>query len=133
MLNIYRKVAFLLSTIGQKSQNMVVTHPFTPLPPPPPIFCRHSLQLLSPTLPKLMNWILFLPSLLSSDPNTPSKFGTCTKCHSDSSSAYYFCYSQQHIVSSNPYINNAHSWKEQDSHTSRNEHCKQALLAPSLH
>ena len=47
-----------------------------------------------------------------------------------------FCYSQQHIVSSNPHINDVHFWKEQDSHTSRNEHCmtpKQALLAPSLH
>ena len=99
--------------------------------PPPPIFCRHSLQLFPPTLPKLTNWILLSPSPLSSDPDTPSKFGTCTKCHSDSSSACYFCYSQQHIVSSNPHINDAHFWKEQYSHTSRNENCKQALLAPS--
>ena len=103
---------------------------------PPPIFCSHSLQLLSPTLPKLMNWILLSPSPLSPDPDTRSKIGTCTKCHSDSSLACYFCYSQQHTVSSNPHINNAHFWKEQDSHTSRNEHCmtpKQALLAPSFH
>ena len=102
----------------------------------PSIFCRHSLQLLSPTLPKLMNWILLSPPPLSSDPDTPSKFGTCTKCHLDSFSVCYFCYSQLHIVSSNPHINDEHFWKEQDNHTSRNEHCmtpKQALLAPSLH
>ena len=37
----------------------------------PPIFCRHSLKLLSPTLPKLMNWILLSPPTLSSDPDTP--------------------------------------------------------------
>ena len=67
VLKIYRKVAFLLSTVGQKSQNMVVTHPSTPL-----FFCRHSLQLLSSTLPKLMNWMLLSPSPLSPDPDTPS-------------------------------------------------------------
>ena len=44
----------------------------------PPIFCRHSLKLLSPALPKLMIWILLSPPPLSSDPNTPQKFGTCT-------------------------------------------------------
>ena len=37
----------------------------------PPIFCCHSLKLLSPTLPKLMNWILLSPPPLSSDPDTP--------------------------------------------------------------
>ena len=101
----------------------------------PPIFCRHSLRLLSPTLQKLMNWILLSPPLFS-DPDNPSKFGTCTKFHSDSSSACYYCYSQQHTVSSNSHINDAPFCKEQDNDTSRNEHCmtpKQALLAPSLH
>ena len=47
-------------------------------PPPPPTFCRHSLKRLSPTLPKLMNWILLSPPPLSSDPDNPPKFGTCT-------------------------------------------------------
>ena len=69
------EVAFLSSTAGRKSLNIVVTHPSTP---PPPIFCRHSLKLLSPTLLKLMNWILLSPPPLSSDPDNPSKFGTCT-------------------------------------------------------
>ena len=58
------------------------------------------------------------------------------KCHSDSSSACYFCYFYQHIVSLNSHINDAHFWKEQNSHTSRKEHWmtpKQALVAPSLH
>ena len=44
----------------------------------PPIFCHHSLKLLSPTLPKLMNWILLSSPPLSSDPDNPPKFGTCT-------------------------------------------------------
>ena len=44
----------------------------------PPNFCRHSLKLLSPTLPKLVNWMLLLPPPLSSDPDNPPKFGTCT-------------------------------------------------------
>ena len=39
---------------------------------PPPIFCRHSLELLSPTLPKLTIWILLSPPPLSSDPDTPN-------------------------------------------------------------
>ena len=60
------------STVGQKSQNIIVTHPSTPLS-----FCRHSLKFLSPTLPKLMNWIRLSQPPLSSDPDTP-KFGTCT-------------------------------------------------------
>ena len=37
----------------------------------PPIFCRHSLKLLSPTLPISMNWILLSPPPLSSDLDTP--------------------------------------------------------------
>ena len=41
---------------------------------PPPIFCRHSLKFLSPTLPKLMTWILLSPPPLSSDPDTPQNF-----------------------------------------------------------
>ena len=57
---------FLSSTVGQKSQNIVVIHLSTPS-----IFCRHSLKLLSPTLPKLMNWILLSPPPLSSDPDNP--------------------------------------------------------------
>ena len=64
----------LLSTARQRSQNIVVTHPSTP----PPIFCHHSLKILSPTLPKLMNWILLSPPPLSSDPDNPPKFETCT-------------------------------------------------------
>ena len=44
----------------------------------PPIFCCHSLKLLSPTLPKLMNWIVLSLPPLSSDPDNPPKFGTCT-------------------------------------------------------
>ena len=131
VLKINRKVAFLLSTVGQKSQNTVVSHPSTPhfLSPFFTTFVTHPPKIneldtvVTNTTPVLRPWHL-------------SKFGTCTKCHSDSSSACYFCYSQQHIVSSNPHINDAHFWKEQDSHTSRNEHCvtpKQALLAPSLH
>ena len=55
-IKINRKATFLSSTVGRKSQNIIVTHPSTP-----PIFCRHSLKLLSPTLPKLMNWILLSP------------------------------------------------------------------------
>ena len=43
-----------------------------------PLFCRHYLKLLSPTLQKFMNWILLSPPPLSSDPDNPSKFGTCT-------------------------------------------------------
>ena len=39
----------------------------------PPIFCRHSLKLLSPTLPKLMNCIVLSLPPLSSDPDTPQK------------------------------------------------------------
>ena len=68
-IKINRKVTFLSSTVRRKSQNIVVT----PLHPPPPIFCRHSLKLLSPTLPKLMNWILLSPPPLSSDPDNPPK------------------------------------------------------------
>ena len=44
----------------------------------PPIFCHHYSKFLSPTLPKLMNWILLSPPPLSSDPDNPPKFGTCT-------------------------------------------------------
>ena len=44
----------------------------------PPIFRRHSLQLFSPTLPILMNWILLSPPPLSSYPDNSPKFGTST-------------------------------------------------------
>ena len=37
----------------------------------PPIFCHHFLKLLSPTLPKLMNWILLSSLPLPSDPDNP--------------------------------------------------------------
>ena len=37
----------------------------------PPTVRRHSLKLLSPALPILMNWILLSPPPLSSDPDTP--------------------------------------------------------------
>ena len=43
---------------------------------PPSYF---SLKLLSPTLPKLMNWILLSPPPLSSDPDSPPNFGKCTR------------------------------------------------------
>ena len=45
---------------------------------PPPYFCRHSLKRLPPTLPKLMNWILLSAPPLSSNPDNPPEFGTCT-------------------------------------------------------
>ena len=41
------------------------------LPPPPHIFLHHSVKLLSPTLPILMNSILLSPPPLSSDPAPP--------------------------------------------------------------
>ena len=72
-IKINRKVAFLSSTAGRKSLNIVCHPPFHP-----PIFCRHFLKLLSPTLLKLRNWILLSPPPLSSDPDNPPKFGTCT-------------------------------------------------------
>ena len=46
------------------------------------MFRRHSLKLLSPTLPILMNWILLSPPPLSSDPDNPPKFGMCTHIRS---------------------------------------------------
>ena len=46
---------------------------------PPPYFLSPFLKLLSPTLPKLMNWKLLSPPPLSSDPDNPPKFGTCTE------------------------------------------------------
>ena len=78
-VKINRKVAFYIEYSGTK--DIVVIHPFTPL-----FFCRHSLKLLSPTLPKLMNWILLSSPPLSSytapPPSPPKKFGTCTLCAS---------------------------------------------------
>ena len=67
------KVAFFCRASSIKSQNTVVTHPSNP-----PIFRRHSLKLLSPTLPILMNWILLSSPPLSSDPDNPPKIGMCT-------------------------------------------------------
>ena len=54
----------------------------------PPIFCRHSLKHLSPILPILMNWILLSPPPLSSDPDNPSKFETCTCGPADTDSLW---------------------------------------------
>ena len=58
---------------GTKKSKLCCHPPFHP-----PNFCRHSLKLLSPTLPKLVNWILLSLPPLSSDPDNPPKFGTCT-------------------------------------------------------
>ena len=96
-LKINRKMAFLSSTVGQKSQNIVVTHLSIPY------FCRHSLKILS----KLMNWILLSPPPLSSDPNMPPKFETCTSGQRSSmfgtakwrlSSGVFFCMSLAEII-----------------------------------
>ena len=65
-IKINRKVAFLIQ-YSRKKKSKYCCHP----PFHPPIFCRHSLKLLSPTLPKLINWILLSPPSLSSDPATP--------------------------------------------------------------
>ena len=67
-LKINRKVTLFIEHSRTKKSKYCCHPPFHP-----PIFCRHSLKLLSPTLPKLMNWILLSPPLLSSDPDTPPK------------------------------------------------------------
>ena len=72
-IKINKKVAFLIYYSRTKKSKYCCHPPFHP-----PIFCRHSSKLLSPTLPKLMNWILLSPPQLSSDPDNPPKFGTCT-------------------------------------------------------
>ena len=72
-IEINRKVAFLIKYSRTKKSKYCCHPPFHP-----PIFCRHFSNLLSPTLPKLMNWILLSPPPLSSDPDNPPKFGTCT-------------------------------------------------------
>ena len=74
-VKINRKVAFFIEYSGTKKSKSCCHQPFHP-----PNFCRHSLKLLSPTLPKLMNWILLSPPPLSSDSDNPPKFGTCTRC-----------------------------------------------------
>ena len=66
-----RKVAFFIEYSKTKKSKCCCHPPFHP-----PIFCRHSLKLLSPSPPKLMNWILLSLRPLSSD-LTPPKFGTC--------------------------------------------------------
>ena len=71
-LKLYRKLAFFIQYSRTKKLKYCC-HPLFH----PPIFCRHSLRLLSPTLPKLMSWILLLPPPLSSDPDNPPKFGKC--------------------------------------------------------
>ena len=60
VLKINRRVAFLLSTVGQKSQNMVVTHPATPL-----FFVTHP--------PKINELDTVVTTPLSSDPDHPLK------------------------------------------------------------
>ena len=73
-VKINRKVAFFIEYSGTKKSKSCCHPPFHP-----PNFCRHSLKLLSPTLPKLMNWILLSQPPLSSDPDNPTpKFGTRT-------------------------------------------------------
>ena len=61
-----RTVTFFIEYSRTKKSKFCCHPPFHP-----PIFCCHSLKLLSPTLPKLMNWILLSPPPLSSDPDTP--------------------------------------------------------------
>ena len=73
-IKINRKVAFFIKFSRTKRSKYWCHPPFHP-----PSFCRHSLKLLSSTLPKLMNWILLSPPPLSSDPDNPPKFGTCTQ------------------------------------------------------
>ena len=65
-VKINRKVAFFIEYSGTKKSKSCCHPPFHP-----PNFCRHSLKLLSPTLPQLMNWILLSPPPLSSDPDNP--------------------------------------------------------------
>ena len=60
------KVAFFCQASSIKKSKYCCHPPFHPL-----IFRRHSLKLLSPSLPILMNWILLSPPPLSSDPDTP--------------------------------------------------------------
>ena len=65
-VKINRKVTLFIEHSRTKKSKYCCHPPFHP-----PIFCRHSLKLLSPTLPKLMNWMLLSPPPLSSDPDTP--------------------------------------------------------------
>ena len=69
-------MAFLIQYSRMKKSKYCCHPPFHP-----PNICRHFSKLLSPTLPKLMNWILLSPPSLSSDPDNPPKFGTCTSRH----------------------------------------------------
>ena len=62
----FLKVAFFCRASSIKKPKYCCHPPFHP-----PIFRRHSLKLLSPSLPILMNWILLSPPPLSSDPDTP--------------------------------------------------------------
>ena len=62
---VFRSGIFCQASSIKKSKNCC--HP----PFHPPIFRRHSLKLLSPTLPILTNLILLSPPPLSSDPDTP--------------------------------------------------------------
>ena len=84
MYKINRKVAFPIQYSRTKKSKYCCHPPFHP-----PIFCGYSSKLLSPTLPKLTNWILLSPPSLSSDPDNPPKFGTCTT----SCILWPFCYS----------------------------------------
>ena len=72
-IKINRKVAFFIQHSRTKKSKYCCHPSFLPS-----FLCRHSLKLLSPTLPKLMNWILLSPPPLSSDPDNPPECGTCT-------------------------------------------------------
>ena len=52
-VKINRKVAFFIQYSRTKKSKYCCHPPFQS-----PIFCRHSLKVLSPTLPKVMNWML---------------------------------------------------------------------------
>ena len=66
MLKINGKVAFFYRVQWDKKSKYCCHLPFHP-----PIFCCHSLKFLSPSLPKLITWILLSPPPPSSDTDTP--------------------------------------------------------------
>ena len=74
---------FLSSTVGRKSQNIVVTHPATPhfLLPSFKTFVTHP-----PKINESDNVVTPTPS---SDPDNPPKFGTCTSKQGNFFQSYY--------------------------------------------